>query len=213
VASVTREQALAHGHDIATSVSVPVSADLENGFADEPADVARTVRDAAGTALAGCSIEDYGRDTGTVYDRTLAVERVAAAAEAAHTGPSRLVLTARAENYLRGNPDLDDTIERLDRYAAAGADVLYAPGLTDLGEITTLVQSVQCPVNVLLLAGGPTVAQLADAGVARISVGSHFANVAIASLVEVGQGLLGGRAEFFDRSAAGREALSRYLTS
>ena len=209
--AVTREQALEHASAIAAAVDIPVSADLENGFADGPEQVARTVTDAAGTGLAGCSIEDYGRDIGELYDRTLAVERIAAAAAAAHAGPRRLVLTARAENYLRGKPDLDDTIERLDRYAAAGADVLYAPGLTDLGAITTLVQSVQRPVNVLLLAGGPTVEQLAGAGVARISVGSHFANVAVASLVEVGQDLLDGRADFFERSAAGRDAVRRYL--
>jgi 2-methylisocitrate lyase-like PEP mutase family enzyme len=211
--SVTRMQALEHARAIAGAVDVPVSADLENGFADEPAEVASTVRDAADTGLAGCSIEDYSREGEAVYDRVLAVERVAAAAEAAHSSPGRLVLTARAENYLRGHPDLDDTIERLDRYAAAGADVLYAPGLTKLGDIATLVQSLDRPVNVLLLSGGPSVAELAGAGVARISVGSHFANVAIASLVDAGQDFLAGRGEFFERSAAGRDAVRKYLPS
>jgi 2-methylisocitrate lyase-like PEP mutase family enzyme len=211
--AVTRALALEHAHAIAGAVDVPVSADLENGFADDPEQVAATVRDAASTGLAGCSIEDYSRDSDAIYDRVLAVERVAAAAAAAHKPGTRLVLTARAENYLRSRPDLDDTIERLDRYAAAGADVVYAPGLTDLDEIATLVQSVDRPVNVLLLAGGPSVAELAAAGVARISVGSHFANVAIASLVEVGHDLLDGRAEFFDRSAAGRRAIAAYLAS
>lgn len=209
--AVTREQALEHARAISSAVTVPVSADLENGFADDPAAVAHTVSDAAATGLAGCSIEDYSRDGQVIYDRVHAVERIAAAAEAAHAGPRRLVLTARAENYLRGNPDLDDTIERLDRYAAAGADVLYAPGLTDLADITTLVQALDRPVNVLLLAGGPTVAELAEAGAARISVGSHFANVAMASLVEAGRQLLEGRTDFFESSAAGRRAIGAYL--
>jgi 2-methylisocitrate lyase-like PEP mutase family enzyme len=208
--AVTRQQALEHARNIASAVDVPVSADLENGFADDPEQVARTVTDASRTGLAGCSIEDYSGDRG-VYDRTLAVERVAAAAQAAHAGTHRLVLTARAENYLRGNPDLDDTVERLDRYAAAGADVLYAPGLTRIEDISVLVQSLERPVNVLVLAGGPTVAELAEAGVARISVGSHFANVALAALVEAGQEFLAGDTGFFQRSAAGRDAIRRFL--
>lgn len=183
--SVTREEALAHAAAISAAATVPVSADLENGFADSPAGVAETVRLATATGLAGCSIEDAtGRDGDPVYDRALAVDRVAAAAEAAHAGPGRLVLTARAENYLHGRPDLADTIARLQAYAEAGADVLYAPGLTSLADVREVVGSVDRPVNVLALPSGPTVAELAEAGVSRVSVGGAFAYVALSALVE-----------------------------
>ena len=128
--SVTRDEALGHAAAISAAATVPVSADLENGFSDSPEGVAETVRLATATGLAGCSIEDAtGREGDPVYDRALAVDRVAAAAEAAHAGPGQLVLTARAENYLYGMPDLADTIARLQAYTEAGADVLYAPGL------------------------------------------------------------------------------------
>jgi 2-methylisocitrate lyase-like PEP mutase family enzyme len=183
--SVTREEALAHAAAISAAATVPVSADLENGFADSPEGVAETVRRATATGLAGCSIEDAtGRDGDPVYDRALAVDRVAAAAEAAHAGPGRLVLTARAENYLHGRPDLADTIARLQAYADAGADVLYAPGLTSLADVREVVGSVDRPLNVLTLPSGPTVAELAEAGVSRISVGGAFAYVALSALVE-----------------------------
>src|SRR5580704_4151784 len=135
--SVSRDEALTHAAVIVAATPLPVSADLENCFADDPAGVARTVTLAAATGLAGCSIEDF---SGTaIYDAALAAERVAAAAEAAHAGPVRLVLTARAENYLHGRPDLADTIARLQAYQAAGADVLYAPGLTRLADIRQVV--------------------------------------------------------------------------
>ena len=182
--SVTREEALAHAAAISAATAVPVSADLENGFADSPEGVAETVRLAAATGLAGCSVEDAtGRDDEPVYDPALATERVAAAAEAA-AGPARLVLTARAENYLYGRPDLADTIARLQAYQEAGADVLYAPGLTSLADVREVVRSVDRPVNVLALGGGPTVAELAEAGVSRISVGGAFAYAALGALVE-----------------------------
>jgi 2-methylisocitrate lyase-like PEP mutase family enzyme len=209
---ITREQALEHSREIAGAVDVPVSADLENGFAHAPADVAETVRRAADTGLAGCSIEDYGgADRRSMYDFDLAVERVAAAAEAAHAGPQKLVLTARAENFLRGNPDLDDTIARVQRFAAAGADVVYAPGMTDVDDIRTLISAVDVPVNVLILQGGPSVAELADAGAARISVGSHFTNVAFGALVAAGREFLAGDGGFLDRTSDGRTAISTYL--
>jgi 2-methylisocitrate lyase-like PEP mutase family enzyme len=133
---------LAHCAAIAGFTSLPVSADLENGFADDPAGVAATIGAARDAGLAGCSIEDFtGRRDDPIYDIELATERIAAAAEAAHAGGDLVVLTARAESHLHGRDDLGDTIERLQRYQAAGADVLYAPGLTDLGEIRTLVRS------------------------------------------------------------------------
>jgi len=188
--SVTRDEAIAHGAAIAAATSVPVSADLENGYADNPAGVAETVRLAIKAGLAGCSVEDFSRDDdGSIYDRGLAIDRVAAAAEAARTGPGRLVLTARAENYLRGRRDLADTIARLQAYQEAGADVLYAPGLTSAGDIRQVVRSVDRPVNVLAMGGGPTVAELADAGVHRISVGGAFAFAALGALVEAAREL------------------------
>jgi 2-methylisocitrate lyase-like PEP mutase family enzyme len=212
--AVTRDQALEHARAIADAVDVPVSADLENGFAHEPSDVAETVQRAAQTGLSGCSIEDYGgADQPRLYPADLAVERVQAAVAAAHGGPQQLVLTARAENYLRGNPDLADTIARVQRFAAAGADVVYAPGMTDLGQIKTLVAEAGAPVNVLVLKGGPSVAELADAGVARISVGSHFTNVAFGALVEAARDFLASGTGFLERTAAGREAISAYLPS
>jgi 2-methylisocitrate lyase-like PEP mutase family enzyme len=209
--SVTPEEALGHAAALSAAVTVPVSADLENGFADSPEGVAETVRLATATGLAGCSIEDAtGRDGDPVYDRALAVDRVAAAAEAAHAGPARLVLTARAENYLHGRPDLADTIARLQAYAEAGADVLYAPGLTSLADVREVVGSVGRPVNVLALASGPTVAELAEAGVSRISVGGSFAFAAIGAVVSAAtelreQGTYGFRAG----SATGLEAARR----
>src|SRR5215208_6354097 len=134
--SVTREEALAHGAAIAAATALPVSADLENLFADDPEGVAQTVRLAIDAGLAGCSIEDYsGRDDDPIYDSAAAAERVAAAAEAAHSGPRPFVLTARSENFLHGRRDLDDTIARLQAYQEAGADVLYAPGLRSIGDI------------------------------------------------------------------------------
>jgi 2-methylisocitrate lyase-like PEP mutase family enzyme len=183
--SVTRDEAIAHGAVIAAAVSVPVSADLEDGYATDPDGVAETVRLAIKAGLAGCSVEDFTRrDEESIYDLGLATERVAAAAEAAHASPGRLVLTARAENYLRGRPDLADTIARLQAYQEAGADVLYAPGLTALDDIQQVVRSVDLPVNVLAVAAGPAVAELAEAGVHRISVGGAFAFAALGAVVE-----------------------------
>jgi 2-methylisocitrate lyase-like PEP mutase family enzyme len=178
--SVTREEALAHAAAVAAAVDVPVSADLENGFGDAPADVADTVRGALAAGLAGCSIEDYG---GEIYPLRVAVERVRVAAETAHAAGGGLVLTARAENYLHGRPDLGDTIARLQAFQDAGADVLYAPGLSDLDEIRAVVSAVDRPVNVLAVPGGPPVAALADAGVARVSVGGAFAFAGLGAVV------------------------------
>jgi 2-methylisocitrate lyase-like PEP mutase family enzyme len=204
--SVTRDEALRHGAEIAAAVEVPVAADTENGFADDPAGVAETVRLACETGLAGCSIEDYtGRRDDPVYDIGLAAERVAAAVEAAHRGPSHLVLTARAENLIRGRDDLGDTIARLQAFQEAGADALFAPGLVSLDDIRTVVSSVDRPVNVLALPGCPPVGALADAGVARISVGGAFAFAALAALTAAGTELRDrGTYGWWDQVAAGR---------
>jgi 2-methylisocitrate lyase-like PEP mutase family enzyme len=187
---VTRDEALAHGAEIAAATSLPVTADLENAFADDPAGVAETIRLAAAAGLAGCSVEDYTRQDGQpIYDLGLARERIAAAAEAAQGPPGPLMLTARAENYLHGRPDLADTITRLQAYQEAGADALYAPGLTSLDDIRTVVSEVDRPVNVLALPGGPVIAELAAAGVRRVSVGSQFAYVAYGAAVQAAREL------------------------
>jgi 2-methylisocitrate lyase-like PEP mutase family enzyme len=183
--SLTRAEALEHARSVAESTDLPVSADLEGGFADTPAQVALTVELAMDSGLAGCSIEDYsGPPDGTLYDVKLAQDRITAAAEVAHLGEVPFVLTARAENHIRGNPDLADTIARLQAYQEAGADVLYAPGLTDLADIRQVLSAVDRPVNVLAMAGLPSVAELAEAGVSRISVGGAFCYVAYSALAE-----------------------------
>jgi 2-methylisocitrate lyase-like PEP mutase family enzyme len=204
--SVSLDEALAHSVVIAAATDLPVSADLENGYADEPGGVADTVARAARTGLAGCSIEDFsGSADMPIYDAGLAAERIAAAAQAARTGPVRLVLTARAENYLRGNPDLADTIARLQRYQEAGADVLYAPGLSRPDDIRAVVTSVDLPVNVLVVPGGPDVSELAELGVSRVSVGGAFAYAAIDALATAARELRDeGTLGFWQRAAGGR---------
>jgi 2-methylisocitrate lyase-like PEP mutase family enzyme len=206
--SVTRDQAIAHAAQIVAATPLPVSADLENGFADDPQGVAATVAAAIDAGLAGCSVEDFtGRADEPIYEAGYAAERVAAAAEAAHAGPRRLVLTARAENHLRGIDDLADTIARLQSYVAAGADVVYAPGLTSASDIRDVVGAVDRPVNVLAFPGVPSVAELADLGVARISVGGAFAYAATGALVEAARELRdAGTYGYLRNSAIGRDA-------
>jgi 2-methylisocitrate lyase-like PEP mutase family enzyme len=207
--SVTRDEALAHGGALAAAVGVAVSADLENCFADDPAGVVETMELAIATGLAGGSIEDFtGRPDDPIYEPGLAAERVAAAAEVAHGGGLRYVLTARAENHIRGRDDLDDTIARLQRYQEAGADVLYAPGLSTLDDVRRLLGSVDRPVNVLARPGGPSVGELAEAGVARVSVGGAFAFAALGAVVEAARELQDhGTYGFWDRTDIGREAV------
>jgi 2-methylisocitrate lyase-like PEP mutase family enzyme len=189
--AMTAEEALASAAEIVAATELPVSADLEHGFADDPEGVAETLRLALAAGLAGASIEDYsGRDRAPFYEIGRAAERVAAAAEVAHSGPVRLVLTARAENHLRGVDDLGDTIARLQAYEEAGADVLYAPGLRSLEDIREVVSSVGLPVNVLAFPGAPSVPELAAAGVRRVSVGGAFAFAALGAAVEAAQELL-----------------------
>lgn len=211
---VSRDEAITHAGEVVDAVEVPVSADLENGFADDPADVAETVRRAIDAGLAGCSIEDFsGPETDTIYDAGLAAERVAAAAEAAHAGPDELVLTARAENYVHGRFDLEDTIARLRSFEEAGADVLFAPGVRELDDIRELVSSVDRPVNVLVLPGMPSVAELADAGVSRISVGGAFAFAALGAAAEAGRELLEeGTYGFWEAAAKGAGAAAEAFT-
>lgn len=206
--SVTRAEALAHAGQLVDATELPVSGDLENGFADKPDDVAETVSLAREAGLAGCSIEDFtGDPDDPIYELDLAVERIAAAARAAHDGPVRLVLTGRAENFLHGRKDLDDTIIRLRAYQEAGADVLYAPGLSEAQDISDVVASLDRPVNVLARPGAPSVKELADLGVARISVGGAFAFAALGSLVEAATELRErGTYGFLERARTGAEA-------
>ena len=206
---VTRDEALEHAAALVDATDVPVSADLENCYATEPAGVAETVGLALDAGLAGCSIEDYaGRADDSIYDAGLAAERVAAAVDTAHAGPVHLVVTARAENHIHGVDDLDDTITRLQAYQAAGADVLFAPGVVTLDDIRRLVASVDRPVNVLASPGGPTVAELADVGVARVSVGGAFAFAALAALVGAARELLDrGTYGYWDNAQVGRAAV------
>ena len=181
---MTREVILQNAKEILEATSLPVSADLQNGFGHPPEICAETIRLAAAAGLAGGSIEDSTGDAShPIYDLQLATERVAAAAEAAHA--SGFLLTARAENFLHGRPDLDDTIRRLQSFAKAGADVLFAPGLANLDAIRTLCASVPKPVNVVMgLASGVfSVEGLAAVGVKRISVGGSFARAALGALV------------------------------
>jgi 2-methylisocitrate lyase-like PEP mutase family enzyme len=209
---VTRDEALAHAAAVAGAVGVPVSADFENAFADEPEGVAATIAGAIAAGLAGCSVEDYSRERG-LYAPDLAAERVAAAAEAAHSGAVHLVLTARAENHIRGNPDLADTIARLQSFQAAGADVLFAPGLSDLDDIRQVVAAIDLPLNVLAGPNAPTVTELGAAGVKRISVGGTFFYVGIGAVAEAARELLEqGTYGFWSTAGPGRAAAGAAFT-
>lgn len=202
--SIDKTAALQHAAALVEAVDLPISADLENGFADEPDAVHACVTAAAATGLAGCSIEDYssGASPG-IYDRGLAAGRIAAAVRAARDSTG-LVVTARAENHIRGNPDLGDTIARLQAYQEAGADVLYAPGLVELDDIRRVAAAVDQPVNVLIRPGMATVAELADTGVARISVGGAFSLAAFGAVSRASRELLEhGTYGFLDLTAEG----------
>jgi 2-methylisocitrate lyase-like PEP mutase family enzyme len=183
---VTRDEALAHARNIVAATECPVSADLEKGFGDSPRVVAETVRLAAEVGLVGCSIEDAtGTKDEPLFDMTLAVERVTAAAEAARDLPFPFTLTARSENFLRGNPDLDDTVRRLQAFERAGADALFAPGLPDLAAVRAVCEAVSKPVNFMVAIKGKsfTVAELAAAGVRRISLATSLYRTAMTALI------------------------------
>jgi 2-methylisocitrate lyase-like PEP mutase family enzyme len=202
--AVAREEALAHAADLVAAVDLPVSADLENCFADDLAGVSSTASGAAAAGLAGFSIEDWSGSE--IYDVGYAAERVAAATS---TG---LVVTARAENHLHGKPDLADTIARLQAYQEAGAGVLYAPGISSIADVRSVVSSVDRPVNVLVWPGLPPVAGLAEAGVARISVGGAFALASVGALTRAARELLDvGSYGFLELAVEGRRQTATYL--
>jgi 2-methylisocitrate lyase-like PEP mutase family enzyme len=187
--AVTREDAMAHCRLLVAASDLPVSADLENCFGDEPATVAETVRLAAGTGLVGCSVEDASGDPRRpIYDFAHATERVAAAVEAARKLPFPFTLTARAENFLHGRQDLDDTIKRLQAFDKAGADVLYAPGLPSLDAVKIVCGAVAKPVNVLAN-GRFSVAEIGGAGAKRVSVGGMLSRVAYGAFLRAAREL------------------------
>jgi 2-methylisocitrate lyase-like PEP mutase family enzyme len=184
--AIGRDEMMRHVAAIASATDLPVSGDLENGFGDEPETVAETIRMAAAVGLAGGSIEDAtNRPESPIYDVALAVERLQAASEAARALPFTFTLTGRAENYLWGRPDLSNTIKRLQAYQEAGADVLYAPGITNKEEIAAIVRSVDRPVNVLMGSKGVnySLKELTEIGVKRISVGSALSRAALGAFL------------------------------
>jgi 2-methylisocitrate lyase-like PEP mutase family enzyme len=186
---VTREELVAHVAELTGAVSVPLTVDSERCYPDDPGGVAVTVELIAAAGAAGFSIEDYDPVTERVDDLELAVERVSLAVEAARNLSEPMVLTARAENHIRGVDDLDDTIARLRAYRDAGADVVYAPGLTDLAQIEAVVSAVGIPVNVLALPAAPPLTELESAGVRRVSTGSLLAGAAYGGLLAGGKEL------------------------
>jgi len=184
---LTRDEALAHARAIVQATDLPVAGDLENGFGDAPADAALTIRLAGECGLVGGSIEDAGSvNDRRIYGFEHAVERIAAAAEAARSLPFPFTLTARCENFLRGNPDLDDTIRRLQAYEKAGADVLFAPSLPDMTAVRTVCASLGRPLNYMIGRKGASfsVAELRDAGVRRISLATSLYRAAMAGLMQ-----------------------------
>ena len=191
--AVGRDGTLAHAAAVAAATDLPLSIDLENGFGDSPESVAETIRLAAATGAVGGSIEDAtGRANEPIYERDLAIDRIRAAAAVVRELPFPFMLTARAENYLVGRPDLAETIERLQQYQDAGADVLYAPGLTNINDIAKLVSSVDRPVNVLMGLQGVkiTLADLSTLGVRRVSVGSGLARAALGAFLRAASEML-----------------------
>lgn len=191
--TLSREETLAYASAIVSATNLPVSADLENGFGDSPEIAAETIRLAADTGLVGGSIEDAtGRPDHPIYEKEHAVERVRAAVETTRALPFSFTLTARAENYLHGRPDLKDTIERLQAFQEAGADVLYAPGLKTRDDIAAVVSSVDRPVNVVMGLQGVqlSLAELAEIGVKRISVGSALSRAALGAFLRAAREMI-----------------------
>ena len=211
---MSREESLANARTIVDATDLPGAADLENGFGDDPGTAAETIRLAADIGLVGGSIEDARADLEKpIYDMALATERVATAVEAARSLPFPFTLAARAENFVRGNPNLDDTIKRLIAYEKAGADVLFAPGLPDLAAVRAVCSAVSKPVNFAVGGRGKSfsVAELAEAGVKRISFAASFYRAAMTGLLEAAQEAREkGTFSFVDRAILTAE-LNRYF--
>jgi 2-methylisocitrate lyase-like PEP mutase family enzyme len=211
--AVSRDELVDHVSKLTGATDVPLNVDSERCYPDEPGGVTRTVELLAAAGAAGFSIEDYDPRTGGMDDAAVAIERVTEAAEASREQSEPLVLTARAENHIRGVDDLDDTIARLIAYREAGADVVYAPGLTELAQIARVVEAVRIPVNVLALPSGPSLAELASVGVRRISTGSLLASAAYGALVEGARELLEEGMSRYAERVEFREAAERAFES
>ncbi|MBL4619831.1 MAG: isocitrate lyase/phosphoenolpyruvate mutase family protein [Marinicaulis sp.] len=213
---VTREDAITHGDAIASAVDIPVTADLENGFGPMPEDAAQTIREALKTSLCGGSIEDStGDKDNPVYEQSHAVERITACVEAARSGKRDFVLTARAEAFLYDRGDLDEIITRLNAFADAGADVLYAPGLPNMDAVRTICSSVSKPVNVLILGdlARHSITEFADAGAARLSVGGGLAWSAYGSLANAATMLNEGSFDCLSANRDGAKTIAPFLKS
>jgi 2-methylisocitrate lyase-like PEP mutase family enzyme len=212
--AMNKDQVLTHCGELAGAVGVPVSADLENCFSDDPDGVSATITAAVELGLAGGSVEDFTGDRDApIYELAHAADRVRAAAEAAHAGPVPFVLTARAENYLHGRKDLADTIARLQAYQEAGADVLFAPLVVDPGELRQLLAAVDLPVSVLALPGAPTVGELGELGVSRISVGGAIAVAAYGAAIKAVTELRDeGTYGYWDLAAVARPVITDAFT-
>jgi 2-methylisocitrate lyase-like PEP mutase family enzyme len=208
---VTRDELVAHVRALAEATSVPLNVDSERCYPDDPGGVARTVAMLADAGASGCSIEDYDPGTDAIDDLERAAERVAEAAEGAHALSEPLVLTGRCENHIHGVDDLDDTMARLLAYRDAGADVLYAPGLTDLGQIAKVVDAVGSPLNVLALPATPSVPELGSVGVRRVSTGSLLARAAYGTLVDGAGELQSEGTSRYGEEGVPRELLARAL--
>ena len=206
--TVTRDELVGHVAALSEATSLPLNVDSERCYPDEPGGVAETVRLLAEAGAAGCSIEDYDPEIGGMDDVGLAAERVAEAAEAAHSFASPMVLTARAENHLRGVDDLDDTIARLVAYRDAGADCVYAPWLSRVADIARIVEEVGVPVNVLATPNTPSVPELASVGVRRVSTGSLLASGAYGALVAGARELQGPGTSRYAEAGLSRDLLS-----
>lgn len=211
---LTREQAITHIRELAQAVEIPISADLENGFGDTPEDTGETIRLAGEAGAVGGSIEDStGDENSPIYEFLLAVERVAAAVEAAQALPFPFVLTARAENHLHGRQDLDDTIRRLTAFEAAGADVLYAPGLPDLDAVRTVCGALSKPVNVLV--AGPlanhSIEEFAQAGAKRLSLGSTLMRHVLGHLNLAAREMLDSETFGFMKVMGGRNVVDKFM--
>jgi len=209
--TLNRDETLLYASTIVSASTLPVSADLENGFGDAPEAAAETIRQAATVGLVGGSIEDAtGRSDDPIYELKFAAERVRAAVEAAHSLPIPFTLTARAENYLHGRPDIKDTITRLQAFQEAGADVLYAPRLATKEDITAVISSVDRPVNVVMGLRGAqlSVAELAAMGVKRISVGSALARTAMGAFLRAAEEMRDKGTFTFAKDAANPKDIS-----
>jgi 2-methylisocitrate lyase-like PEP mutase family enzyme len=211
--NVSRDELVAHVEVLAAATSLPLNVDSERCYPDDPGGVGETVALLAAAGAAGCSIEDYDPAANAIDDIAVAAGRVGEAAEAAHRLPAPMVLTARAENHLHGFDDLDDTISRLLAYKAAGADVVYAPGLKDLGQIAAVVETVGVPVNVLALRGGPRIGELESAGVRRVSTGSLPAAAAYGVLRAAATELLTDGTSTYGEGALSNDDVRRAFTA